>query len=108
MHPASKDGKYQEFTSRVQTVDTEMLWDAYRRFYDQMKASGRPMPPLWRQPVIWGLFVKWLAADWYIAGRGNLETATQEVLVSIFVEVSRRMTVDSFHQAREILEDDEF
>ena len=107
MHPASKDNKWQEFTSRVQTLDTSLLWDAYNAFYERMKASGRPMPPRWRQPSIWGLFVKYLAIEFYLSNGSEIEFASQETLVSLFVEISRRMTIESFHQAQEILEDDE-
>ena len=107
MHPASKDGKWHEFTSRVQTLDTSLLWDAYNAFYERMKASGRPMPPRWRQPSIWGLFVKYLAVEFYLSNGKEIEFASQETLVSLFVELARRMSPDDLNEAQRRLEDDE-
>lgn len=106
MHPASNDGKWQEATFRIQSDDEAMLWDAYGEFYRHMEATGRPMPPLWRQPNIWGLMLKWLAVDWW-AGRRDLDTMTPEVRVSLFVELARRMSPDDLNEAQRRLESDE-
>lgn len=106
MHPASKDGKWQEATFRIQTDDAEMLWDMLWEFYHHMQATGRPMPPRWRQPSCWGLMLKWLAVDWW-AGKRNLDTMPAEVRVSLFVELSRRLTVDDLYEVQRRLEADE-
>lgn len=106
MHNGSKDGRWREATFRIQSDDEAMLWDAYGEFYNYLKVTGRPMPPLYRQPNIWGLMLKWLAVDWW-AGRRDLDAMTPEVRVSLFVELARRMSPDELNEAQRRLEDDE-
>ncbi len=107
-----KNGEYKECTVRFSAEELPTVFDVLDEVLEQLKASGRPLPPPHRRPRLIAIAIERLAGDWWGGDRQVDCGHRPPSRVDRVVQEIRRMTtaeLQELHQQLEAIEnDDEF